>query len=165
VLFDRWAGTGLYPDELREDIDYINDRVYTDVNNGVYRAGFAGSQAAYDRAFNGVFATLAWLDDRLADNRYLAGDELTIADWRLFPTLVRFDVVYNLHFRCNGRRLIDHASLWPYARDLFQQPGVAATVEWDQIKEHYYTTHPELNPKRIIPKGPLGIDWNEPSGR
>lgn len=165
VLFNRWGEAGLYPERLREEIDYINDRVYTYVNNGVYRAGFARSQEAYERAFDGIFSTFAWLDEMLSERRYLAGDDRTIADWRLFPTLVRFDAVYHLHFRCNGRRLIDYANLWPYARALYQQPGIAATVEWEQIKEHYFTTHDELNPKRIVPKGPIGIDWNESSGR
>lgn len=165
VLFDEWAGTGLYPESLRAEIDEINARVYSSLNNGVYRAGFAGSQRAYERAFDDVFSTLEWLDRLLAERRYLLGDELTIADWRLFPTLLRFDAVYYVHFRLNGRLIADHEHLWPYARDLFQQPGIPRTVYMDQIKEHYYTTHDELNPKRIIPKGPIDEVWLEPSER
>ena len=155
----------LYPPDLRREIDALNDRVYDEVNNGVYRTGFATSQDAYEEAFHALFDRLAALEELLGERRYLAGDRITEADWRLWVTLVRFDAVYYVHFRCNGRRLVDHPNLWAYARELYQQPGVAETVAWDEIKEHYYTTHDMLNPKRIIPAGPLGMDWNAPHGR
>jgi glutathionyl-hydroquinone reductase len=154
----------LYPSQLRTEIDAINERVYDTVNNGVYRAGFARRQAAYEHAFAELFDSFDWLEQLLAERRYLAGEHVTEADWRLFPTLARFDEVYNLHFRCNRRRLVDYPNLWGYARELHQWPGVAATVAMDQIKRHYYTTHDELNPKRIIPVGP-GYDWSEPHRR
>ena len=153
----------LYPQPLRAEIDAINERVYETVNNGVYRAGFARSQHAYERAFAELFDSFDWLEGLLAQRRYLLGAQLTEADWRLFPTLVRFDEVYNLHFRCNRRRLVDYPNLWRYARELYQWPGVAATVAMEQIKRHYYTTHDELNPKRIIPVGP-GYDWSDRAG-
>ena len=155
----------LYPAPLRAEIDRINERVYDTVNNGVYRAGFAKTQEAYDEAFEQLFDSLAWLEDILGSRRYLAGEEITEADWRLFPTLVRFDPVYHVHFRCNGRRLVDHPNLWAYARELYQRPGIADTVAMDEIKLHYYTTHDSLNPKRIIPRGPLDADWTAPHGR
>jgi glutathionyl-hydroquinone reductase len=163
--FARRPELDLYPADLRPEIDRLNDRVYATVNNGVYRAGFARSQEAYDHAFHDLFGTLAELDELLAERRYLAGDRLTEADWRLFPTLVRFDPVYYVHFRCNGRRLVDHPHLWAYARELYQRPGIADTVRMDEIKRHYYTTHDGLNPKRIIPAGPLDLDWDAPHGR
>src|SRR3954469_5225547 len=163
--FEGASGPDLYPEALREEIDEVNDLVYENVNNGVYRAGFASSQEAYEEAFDRLFAALEELERRLGDSRYLVGDVLTEADWRLFPTLVRFDEVYHLHFRCNGRRLTDHPNLWGYARELFQVPGIADTVAMDEIKRHYYTTHDSLNPKRIIPAGPLGVDWWAPHGR
>jgi putative glutathione S-transferase len=153
----------LYPQPLRAEIDAINERVYATVNNGVYRAGFARRQDAYERAFVALFESFEWLESLVAQRRYLLGERVTEADWRLFPTLVRFDEVYNLHFRCNRRRLVDYPELWRYARELYQWPGVAATVAMDQIKRHYYTTHDELNPKRIIPVGP-GYDWDDRSG-
>jgi glutathionyl-hydroquinone reductase len=154
----------LYPEELRGKIDQINRHIYDTVNNGVYRAGFARRQHAYERAFRQLFESFAWLEELLIERRYLLGDRITEADWRLFPTLVRFDEVYNLHFRCNYRRLVDYPNLWGYARELHQIPGVAPTVAVDQIKRHYYTTHDELNPKRIIPVGP-GYDWSAPTDR
>ncbi|MDZ7702688.1 MAG: glutathione S-transferase family protein [Halobacteriales archaeon] len=144
----------LYPAGRRDEIDSITTALYEPVNNGVYRAGFASSQAAYDTAVAELFEALGELDSLLADQRYLAGDRLTIADLRLFPTLVRFDEVYHTHFRCNRRRLTDYPNLWGYTRELFQLPGVADTVNMAHIKEHYYTTHDSLNPKRIIPVGP-----------
>jgi putative glutathione S-transferase len=154
----------LYPQALRAEIDAINERVYDTVNNGVYRAGFARRQDAYERAFGELVDSFDWLEGLLSRRRYLLGERVTEADWRLFPTLVRFDEVYNLHFRCNRRRLVDYANMWRYARELYQWPGVAVTVAMQQIKRHYYTTHDELNPKRIIPVGP-GYDWSEPHGR
>jgi glutathionyl-hydroquinone reductase len=154
----------LYQQALRVEIAAVNERVYDTVNNGVYLAGFARSQRAYERAFAELFDSFDWLEGLLGERRYLLGERLTEADWRLFPTLVRFDEVYNLHFRCNRRRLVDYPDLWGYARELYQLPGVAQTVAMDQIKRHYYTTHDELNPKRIIPVGP-GYDWSEPHGR
>jgi glutathionyl-hydroquinone reductase len=155
-MLNAWsdAGPDLYPEDLRVAIDEVNDRVYHSVNNGVYRAGFATTQAAYEEAFDELFATLDWLDDRLATNRYLLGDEITEADWRLFVTLVRFDAVYVGHFKCNLRRIADYAHLSGYLRDLYQQPGIADTVDFDHIKRHYYLTHPQINPTRIVPKGP-----------
>jgi len=167
VMLNRWGteGPDLYPEDLREEIDAINDVVYERVNNGVYRTGFATSQEAYEEGFTELFETLAWLDERLGSQRYLVGDRITLADWRLFTTLVRFDAVYYVHFRCNGRRLVDHPNLWAYARELYQWPGVAETVRFDEIKRHYYTTHDMLNPKRIIPLGPLDMDWTAPHGR
>lgn len=164
--WDEWgdAGVDLYPDALRDEIDAINERVYTTVNNGVYRAGFATTQGAYEHAFDALFATLDWLDERLATRRYLLGEQITEADWRLFVTLVRFDAVYVGHFKCNLRRIDDYAHLSGYLRDLYQQPGIAATVDFDQIKRHYYMTHPQLNPTRIVPKGPQ-LDLDRPHGR
>jgi len=165
-MLNRWSTTGpdLYPEDLRTAIDDVNDRVYNSVNNGVYRAGFATTQAAYEEAFDELFAGLDWLDDRLATRRYLLGDELTEADWRLFVTLVRFDAVYVGHFKCNLRRIADYAHLSGYLRDLYQQPGIADTVDFDHIKRHYYTTHPSINPTRIVPKGPE-LDLWAPHGR
>ncbi len=164
-LLDAWGDAGLYPQDLREEVDAVGEWVYADFQNGVYRAGFARSQAAYDEAFAGVFAAMERLERLLGERRYLAGDRLTLADWRLWPTLLRFDPVYHTHFRCNGRRLVDHPNLWAYTRELYQLPGVADTVAMDEIREHYYTTHDELNPKRIIPRGPLDLDFTAPHGR
>lgn len=157
-------GLDLYPARLRGEIDTINERVYETVNNGVYRAGFARRQEAYELAFAELFDSLAWLEGLLSERHYLAGDQITEADWRLFPTLVRFDEVYHLHFRCNHRRIVEYPSLWAYTRELYQWPGVERTVAMEQIKRHYYTTHDELNPKRIIPVGPAP-DWLAPHGR
>jgi putative glutathione S-transferase len=164
-MFDDWGEAGLYPEPLREEIDALNEWIYRDFQNGVYRAGFSRSQEAYDEAFDGVFAAMERLEALLGERRYLAGEQITLADWRLFPTLVRFDTVYYLHFRCNGRRIVDCPNLWGYARELYQQPGIADTVAMDEIREHYYTTHDSLNPKRIIPRGPLGLDFTLPHGR
>ncbi len=153
-----------YPPALREKIDTVNARVYDTINNGVYRCGFAGSQRAYDQAFAALFGSLDWLEERLSRQRYLVGDRITEADWRLFPTLVRFDAVYVGHFKCNRNRIADMPNLWAYARELYQRPGVAATVDMSHIKRHYYMTHPSLNPTRIVPAGPR-INWDEPHGR
>jgi len=153
----------LYPESLRAEIDAINERVYDTVNNGVYKAGFARRQAAYEHAFAELFDSFDWLEGLLGERRFLLGERPTEADWRLFPTLMRFDEVYNLHFRCNRRRVVDYPGLWRYARELYQWPGVAPTVAMAQIKRHYYTTHDELNPKHIIPVGP-GYDWSDRTG-
>jgi putative glutathione S-transferase len=154
----------LYPEALRTEIDAVNELVYDNVNNGVYKAGFARSQAAYEQAYERLFAALDGLEETLASSRYLVDDSPTEADWRLFPTLVRFDAVYYSHFKCNRRRLIDYPSLWGYTRDLYQRPGIAQTVAMDQIKRHYYTTHGFLNPSGIIPVGPE-IDFAAPHDR
>jgi putative glutathione S-transferase len=154
----------LYPAPLREEIDAVNQVVYEDVNNGVYKAGFAETQSAYEAAFDALFARLDWLDERLSRQRYLVGNTLTEADVRLFTTLVRFDAVYYVHFKCNLRRLVDYSNLWPYARDLFQTPGFGDTVNFDHIKRHYYMTHDKLNPTRLVPKGPA-MDWLAPHDR
>jgi putative glutathione S-transferase len=158
------AKLDLYPPALREDIDEVNLRVYDTINNGVYNAGFARLQGAYERAFKRLFESFAWLEELFGKQRYLLGEQITEADWRLFPTLVRFDEVYHLHFRCNYRRIVEYPNLWAYTRELYQWPGVAQTVAMGQIKRHYYTTHDELNPKHIIPLGPAP-DWEEPHGR
>ena len=143
-----------YPVELREEIDEINAFVYTNINNGVYRTGFATTQAAYEKAFTALFATLDNLEERLSGQSYLLGNQITEADWRLFTTLVRFDAVYYSHFKCNQKRLVDYLHLWRYTRNLYQVPGVADTVNMDHIKRHYYGTHASLNPTGIVPKGP-----------
>jgi putative glutathione S-transferase len=165
--FDEWgdASVDFYPESLRGEIDDWAKFLYVNVNNAVYMAGFAKSQGAYDRAYRRLFDALPVLESRLAESRYLAGDAVTLADWRAFVTLVRFDAVYHTHFRCNGARIVDFPALWGYTRELYQLPGVADTVDMDQIKRHYYTTHDELNPKRIIPAGPEKLDFWEPHGR
>jgi putative glutathione S-transferase len=164
--FDRWgnAELDLYPEPLREEIDRINGFVYERINNGVYRAGFATTQEAYEEAVQALFSALDALEERLADQRYLAGDRLTEADIRLFTTLVRFDPVYVGHFKCNIRRLVDYPNLWAYSREIYQLPGVAETVSFDHIKRHYYTSHPMINPTRVIPVGPV-MEWDLPHGR
>ncbi len=164
--FDSIGATAgdYYPEPLRGEIDEINARVYTTVNNGVYKAGFATSQEAYEEAVEPLFESLEWLDGRLSSRRYLLGDRITEADWRLFTTLLRFDPVYVGHFKCNRRRIVDFEHLWPYVRDLYQVPGVAGTVHMDHIKSHYYASHETINPTRIVPVGP-DIDFSEPHGR
>ena len=159
VFLNEWAGGDLYPEDLRAEIDALNEWIYNDFQNGVYKAGFARTQEAYDEAFRGVFAALNRLEELLAGRRYLTGDKITLADWRLLPTLLRFDAVYHTHFRCNGARLIEYPNLLRYTTDLYHQPGVAETFALDEIKRHYYTTHDELNPKRIIPAGPLDLGF------
>lgn len=153
-----------YPPALRAEIDELNDFIYPNVNNGVYRAGFAGTQEAYDEAVAALFAALDQLEERLATRRYLTGDTLTEADWRLFTTLVRFDPVYVGHFKCNVRRLIDYPNLWGYVRDLYQVPGIAETVDIGHIKAHYYVSHTHINPTGVIPRGPE-LDYSTPHGR
>jgi putative glutathione S-transferase len=156
--------TDFYPEPLRDEIDAINDLVYPNVNNGVYRAGFATTQDAYEEAVADVFETLDKLEDRLSRQRYLAGDRITEADWRLFTTLVRFDPVYVGHFKCNLRRIADYPNLSGYTRDLYQVPGVAETVNMHHIKAHYYGSHESINPTGIIPVGPE-IDFSAPHDR
>ncbi|MCW2967622.1 MAG: putative glutathione S-transferase with thioredoxin-like domain [Solirubrobacteraceae bacterium] len=154
----------LYPAGLRAAMDPLMERIYDNVNNGVYKSGFASSQEAYEEAVLPLFEVLDELDDRLSDRRYLMGSVLTLADWRLFTTLVRFDAVYHGHFKCNIRRIVDYEHLSGYLRDLYQTEGVAPTVDFDQIKRHYYMTHGELNPSRIVPVGPA-LDLDAPHGR
>lgn len=153
-----------YPPALRGEIDALNEVIYPDVNDGVYRAGFATSQAAYEEAVRALFHRLDDLEARLATRRYLTGDAITEADWRLFTTLVRFDAVYHGHFKCNLRRLVDYPNLWGWTRDLYQQPGVAQTVDIGFIKQHYYRSHTMLNPSGIVPLGPE-LDFSAPHGR
>ncbi len=153
-----------YPTDLRDEIDTVNKRVYEQVNNGVYRCGFATTQAAYEKAFDELFAALDWLDTRLAQDRYLLGDRLTEADWRLFTTLVRFDPVYVGHFKANLRRIHDYPNLSGYLRELYQVPGVAATVHLGHIKQHYYYSHRMINPTGVVPVGPA-LDLAAPHGR
>jgi glutathionyl-hydroquinone reductase len=164
--FGAWADPAydLYPEVLRPQIDQLNDVIYATVNNGVYRSGFATTQAAYHDAVTRLFATLDELEQRLATRRYLLGDSITEADVRLYVTLARFDAVYYSHFKCNLRRIADYPNLWGYARDLYAIPAFGSNTRFDQIKRHYYVTHPQLNPSRIVPDGPL-LDWAEPSGR
>lgn len=149
----------LYPEHLRAEIDEVNDVVFRDVNNGVYRCGFAGGQSAYDRAYTRLFDRLDWLSERLATQRYLVGDTITEADVRLFTTLVRFDAVYHGHFKCNRSTLSAMPVLWAYARDLFQTPGFGDTVDFTQIKQHYYIVHRDINPTGIVPDGPDLSGW------
>jgi putative glutathione S-transferase len=153
-----------YPAELRNQIDEINARIYSCVNNGVYKAGFATSQEAYEEAVDPLFETLDWLEHRLAQRRYLFGDSLTEADWRLFTTLVRFDPVYVGHFKCNLRRLVDYPNLWAYTRDLYQHGEVSETIDMHHIKHHYYVSHPMINPTGVVPVGPK-LDLWAPHGR
>jgi putative glutathione S-transferase len=164
--FDRFTNvtTDYYPQELRAEIDAINQRVYENVNNGVYRAGFATAQAAYEEAFHGVFTVLDEIEARLSRQRYLAGSRITEADWRLFTTLIRFDAVYYGHFKCNLRRIIDYPNLSNYLRDLYQVPGVAETVNMDHIKRHYYGSQRKVNPTGIVPLGPQ-LDFTAPHDR
>ena len=164
--FDVITGNNLdfYPEPLRDEIDAINKKVYRDVNNGVYRCGFATTQKAYERAIIPLFKTLDWLESVLDSKRYLTGNTITEADWRLFTTLVRFDAVYVGHFKCNIRRIDDYPCLSNYLRDLYQQPGVSATVNMEQIKKHYYESHKSVNPSGVVPYGPE-IDFNKPHNR
>ncbi|WP_420586242.1 glutathione S-transferase family protein [Ruegeria sp.] len=153
-----------WPEAMRDEIEEVNARIYSDVNNGVYKSGFATTQEAYDAAVQPLFDTLDWLEGRLSSNRYLMGDRVTEADWRLFTTLIRFDPVYHLHFKCNKRRLVDYPSLWAYTRELYQWPGVAQTVNFKHIVRHYHYSHETINPNRIIPVNPV-LDYLEPHGR
>jgi glutathionyl-hydroquinone reductase len=164
--FDGLTGNrdDYWPEPLRKRIEEVNDRVYDSVNNGVYKAGFATTQEAYDEAVTALFESLDWLEQLLSRQRYLVGERLTEADWRLFTTLVRFDAVYHGHFKCSRRRLVDYPALWDYARELYQHPGVAATVDFDHIRRHYHFSHETVNPHRIVPMAP-DIDWSEPHRR
>lgn len=164
--FDALTGNTLdyWPEELRASIEAVNERIYHTLNNGVYRAGFATTQAAYDAAIGPLFDTLDWLEARLSDKRYLMGDRLTEADWRLFTTLVRFDAVYHLHFKCNRTRIIDYPNLWAYTRELYQIQGIAETVNLHHIVRHYHYSHETINPNRIIPTNP-NLDFLAPHGR
>jgi glutathionyl-hydroquinone reductase len=153
-----------YPVQLRSDIDALNERIYQDLNNGVYKAGFATSQEAYEEAAMAVFTMLDELEERLARSRYLFGERPVETDWRLFTTLVRFDAVYVGHFKCNLRRLVDYPNLWRYARDLFRQPGISETVNFDHIRNHYYTSHRAINPNGIVPIGPE-LDFSAGNGK
>ncbi|MBO0343881.1 glutathione S-transferase family protein [Roseibium sp. CAU 1637] len=161
--FDQLTGSKLdfYPEELRPEIDEINERVYHTVNNGVYKSGFATTQKAYEEAVTALFETLDDLEERLAANRYLLGASLTEADWRLFTTLIRFDPVYFGHFKCNIRRIADFPNLHGFMRELYQMPGIAETVQFNTIKTHYYGSHAEVNPTRIIPVGPEQDLWQD----
>ncbi|MFT4009961.1 MAG: glutathione S-transferase C-terminal domain-containing protein [Nocardioidaceae bacterium] len=170
-LFFEWRdhhrpdAPDLWPDDVREEMESVMKRVYTEVNNGVYRCGFAGSQEAYDAAYDRLWTALDWLEKRLADRRYLMGPAITEADVRLFTTLARFDPVYHGHFKCNRKKLTELPNLWGYARDLFQTPGFGDTVDFDQIKRHYYVVHTDVNPTGIVPEGPDLSGWTTPHGR
>jgi putative glutathione S-transferase len=163
--YHREGAPDLYPEHLREEMDEVMERVFTEVNNGVYRSGFAPTQPAYDQAHQRLFSALDWLSGRLADRRYLMGDTITEADVRLFTTLVRFDAVYHGHFKCNRQKLTEMPVLWAYARDLFQTPGFGDTIDFTQIKQHFYVVHRKLNPSGIIPAGPDTRNWRSPHGR
>ncbi|MEL6222586.1 MAG: glutathione S-transferase family protein [Cyanobacteria bacterium J06627_8] len=153
-----------YPEAFRGEIDTFNERIYDTVNNGVYKCGFATIQEAYEEALTPLFATLDFLEEQLTSRRYLLGDQVTEADWRLFTTLVRFDSVYVGHFKCNIRRIVDYPNLWAYVRDLYQTPGIAETVNLNHIKKHYYQSHTTINPTGVVPIGPE-IDFMEPHAR
>jgi putative glutathione S-transferase len=161
----RSGAPDLYPDDRREEIDEVAELGFTDVNNGVYRCGFAGRQASYEKAYHRLFDRLDWLTERLERQRYLVGDTITEADVRLFMTLVRFDAVYHGHFKCNRHKLSEMPVLWAYARDLFQTPGFGDTVDFDHIKRHYYVVHEDINPTSIVPVGPDLSGWLTPHGR
>jgi putative glutathione S-transferase len=170
VLWDKHSNTIVNnesADILRmfnSEFDEINERIYETVNNGVYKAGFATTQRAHETAVYALFESLDWLEERLQRERYLLGDLLTEADWRLFPTLVRFDAVYYGHFKCNLRHVYEYSALWDYTRDLYQMPGIAATVSIEDCKSHYYSSHPQLDPTGILPLGPM-LDFSAPHHR
>ncbi len=170
-LFFEWRehhrpdAPDLWPDAVREDMEEVMERVFTEVNNGVYRCGFAGSQTAYDDAYDRLWTAMDWLEDRLSGRRYLMGDAITEADVRLFTTLARFDAVYHGHFKCNRNKLTEMPALWGYARDLFQTRGFGETIDFDQIKTHYYVVHTDVNPSGIVPKGPDPAVWLSEHGR
>ncbi|HEY7053836.1 MAG TPA: glutathione S-transferase C-terminal domain-containing protein [Mycobacterium sp.] len=157
--YHRDGAPELYPQPLRTEIDDVAQRIYTEINNGVYRCGFAGSQESYDKAYDRLFTALDWVSERLSTQRYLVGDTITEADVRLFTTLARFDPVYHGHFKCSRQKLAEMPVLWAYARDLFQTPGFGDTVDFVQIKQHYYIVHKDINPTRIVPEGPDLTNW------
>ncbi|GAA4920635.1 glutathione S-transferase family protein [Nesterenkonia rhizosphaerae] len=163
--YHREGAPDLLPEELIDEMLPVIKRVFTEVNNGVYRAGFAGSQRAYEEAYDRLFTALDWLEELLADRRYLMGEHITEADVRLFTTLVRFDAVYHGHFKCNRNKLTEMPNLWGYARDLFQTPGFGDTVDFDQIKAHYYVVHEDINPTQVVPAGPDLQNWLSEHGR
>ena len=170
-LFFEWRdhhrpdAPDLWPDALRDEMDDVMQRVFTEVNNGVYRCGFAGSQEAYDDAYDRLWTAMDWLEERLTDRRFLMGDAITEADVRLFTTLARFDAVYHGHFKCNRNKLTEMPALWGYARDLFQTPGFGDNTDFDQIKQHYYLVHTDLNPSGIVPDGPDPSGWRTSHSR
>ncbi len=163
--FQRPGAPDLWPSEVRDEMEEVMRRVYTEVNNGVYRCGFAGSQEAYDTAYDRLWTALDWLEERLSTRRFLMGEAITEADVRLFTTLARFDAVYHGHFKCNRNKLNEMPALWGYARDLFQTPGFGDTIDFVQIKQHYYIVHRDLNPHGIVPKGPDLSGWLTAHGR
>jgi len=165
TAFHREGAPELYPEPLRDEMDAVMKRVFTEVNNGVYRCGFAGTQESYEAAYDRLFVALDWLEERLAGQRYLMGASITEADVRLFTTLARFDPVYHGHFKCNRQKLSEMPVLWAYARDLFQTPGFGDTTDFDQIKKHYYVVHSDINPTQIVPKGPDLAGWLTPHHR
>jgi glutathionyl-hydroquinone reductase len=165
AAYQRACAPVLYPDALADEIDEVNEGVFHDVNNGVYKAGFATSQARYEEAWTALFARLDALDERLQDRRYLVGDHITEADIRLFTTLARFDAVYHGHFKCNRQKLAEFDALWAYARDLYQTPGFGDTVDFDHIKRHYYMVQTTINPTQIVPLGPEPSAWLTPHHR
>jgi glutathionyl-hydroquinone reductase len=170
-LFFEWRehhrpdAPDLWPADVREEMESVMNRVFTELNNGVYRCGFAGSQQAYDDAYDRLWTAMDWLEERLSDRRYLMGDSVTEADVRLFTTLARFDAVYHGHFKCNRNKLTEMPALWGYARDLYQTPGFGETIDFDQVKAHYYVVHTDVNPSGIVPKGPDPQTWLTPHGR
>ncbi len=170
-LFFEWRehhrpdAPDLWPDDVREEMDEVMQRVFTEVNNGVYRCGFAGSQETYAEAYDRLWTTLDWLEERLTDRRFLMGDEISEADVRLFTTLARFDAVYHGHFKCNRQKLTELPALWGYARDLFQRPAFGDNTDFGQIKRHYYVVQSDVNPSQIVPQGPDLSGWYTPHGR
>ena len=164
--FDGITGNTLdfWPEEMRDEIEDVNERIYSTFNNGVYRSGFATSQDAYDEAVNALFDTMDWLEDHLSTRRYLMGDRISEADWRLFSTLVRFDAVYVTHFKTDRARVVDYPNLWAYARELYQWPGVKETINMAHIRQHYFYSHETINPHRIVSTGPRA-DWDAAHGR
>lgn len=163
--FHRSGAPNLWPEALEEEMRKVMRYIYTEINNGVYRCGFAGSQKSYNKAYDRLWDALDWAEERLATRRYLMGDHITEADIRLFTTLVRFDAVYYSHFKCNRQPLFTMKNLWGYARDLFQTPGFGDTVDFDQIKQHYYVVHEDINPTQIVPQGPRTDGWLTPHQR
>ncbi|MEG9226404.1 glutathione S-transferase family protein [Aeromicrobium sp. Sec7.5] len=163
--FHRPDAPNLWPDDVREEMETVMQRIFTEVNNGVYRCGFAGSQETYEAAYERLWTALDWLEERLADRRYLMGDAITEADVRLFTTLARFDAVYHGHFKCNRNKLTEMPNLWGYARDLFQTPGFGDNTDFEQIKAHYYVVQTDINPTQIVPQGPDPAVWLTPHGR